>query len=93
MVPSWQCFAETATCNWSLGLDPHPYAYPPLPCLVREDGQQATVFENTWVACVQVPLVAATMGMYDLSQVPQDDQLWQLIALCAGMWYLHVQPA
>jgi hypothetical protein len=32
-----------------------------------------------------VPLVAATMGMYDLSQVPQDDQLWQLIALCAGM--------
>lgn len=24
------------------------------------------------------------MGMYDLAQVPQDSQLWQLIALCAG---------
>jgi len=24
------------------------------------------------------------MGMYDISQVPQDAQLWQLIALCAG---------
>jgi hypothetical protein len=24
------------------------------------------------------------MGMYDISAVPQDAQLWQLIALCAG---------
>lgn len=31
-----------------------------------------------------VPLVAATMGMYDLNQVPVDSQLWQLVALCAG---------
>lgn len=31
-----------------------------------------------------VPLVAATMGMYDLSSYPQDAQLWQLIAYCAG---------
>jgi Na+/H+ antiporter NhaD/arsenite permease-like protein len=31
-----------------------------------------------------VPLVEATMGMYDLSQVPVDSQLWQLVALCAG---------
>eukprot|EP00775_Hariotina_reticulata_P008069 gene8070-8264_t len=31
-----------------------------------------------------VPLVAATMGMYDVNAVPQDSQLWQLIALCAG---------
>lgn len=31
-----------------------------------------------------VPLVAATMGMYDLNQYPQDSQLWQLIAYCAG---------
>jgi hypothetical protein len=31
-----------------------------------------------------VPLVAASMGMYDLSRVPMDSQLWQLIALCAG---------
>jgi Na+/H+ antiporter NhaD/arsenite permease-like protein len=31
-----------------------------------------------------VPLVAATMGMYDLAQYPQDAPLWQLIAYCAG---------
>lgn len=31
-----------------------------------------------------VPLVAATMGMYSLDQVPQDGDLWQLIAFCAG---------
>lgn len=31
-----------------------------------------------------VPLVAATMGMYDLSEFGTDDKLWQLIALCAG---------
>jgi Na+/H+ antiporter NhaD/arsenite permease-like protein len=31
-----------------------------------------------------VPLVAATMGMYDLNEFGTDDKLWQLIALCAG---------
>lgn len=31
-----------------------------------------------------VPLVAATMGMYDISDYVTDDRLWQLIALCAG---------
>lgn len=31
-----------------------------------------------------VPLVAATMGMYSLDQVPRDAGLWQLIAYCAG---------
>ncbi|GMN37737.1 hypothetical protein TIFTF001_007046 [Ficus carica] len=31
-----------------------------------------------------VPLVAATMGMYDLSSFPQDSEFWQLIAFCAG---------
>lgn len=31
-----------------------------------------------------VPLVAATMGMYDIAKVPADSQLWQLIAFCAG---------
>ncbi|KAK4258791.1 hypothetical protein QN277_005201 [Acacia crassicarpa] len=31
-----------------------------------------------------VPLVAATMGMYDLSSFPQDSDFWQLIAFCAG---------
>lgn len=31
-----------------------------------------------------VPLVAATMGMYDLSSFPQDSEFWQLAAYCAG---------
>ncbi|KAK1323428.1 hypothetical protein QJS10_CPA02g00400 [Acorus calamus] len=31
-----------------------------------------------------VPLVAATMGMYDLTSYPQDSEFWQLIAFCAG---------
>lgn len=31
-----------------------------------------------------VPLVAATMGMYDASSFPQDSEFWQLIALCAS---------
>jgi Na+/H+ antiporter NhaD/arsenite permease-like protein len=31
-----------------------------------------------------VPLVAATMGMYNLADVPMDSELWQLIAFCAG---------
>lgn len=31
-----------------------------------------------------VPLVAATMGMYDLNTYPMDSNLWQLIAFCAG---------
>jgi Na+/H+ antiporter NhaD/arsenite permease-like protein len=31
-----------------------------------------------------VPLVAATMGMYPVDNVPMDSSLWQLIAFCAG---------
>ncbi|XP_010461831.1 PREDICTED: uncharacterized protein LOC104742515 [Camelina sativa] len=31
-----------------------------------------------------VPLVSATMGMYNLSTFPQDSEFWQLISLCAG---------
>ncbi len=31
-----------------------------------------------------VPLVAATMGMYSLEQYPADSQFWDLIAFCAG---------
>lgn len=31
-----------------------------------------------------VPLVAATIGMYDLTSFPQDSDFWQLIAFCAG---------
>jgi Na+/H+ antiporter NhaD/arsenite permease-like protein len=31
-----------------------------------------------------VPLVAATMGMYDLAHYPTDSFLWEFIAYCAG---------
>lgn len=31
-----------------------------------------------------VPLVAAAMGMYDLTQYPTDSNFWNLIAYCAG---------
>lgn len=31
-----------------------------------------------------VPLVAATMSMYDLTQYPMDHSFWELIAYCAG---------
>jgi Na+/H+ antiporter NhaD/arsenite permease-like protein len=31
-----------------------------------------------------VPLVAASMGMYDLAQYPADHFLWQFLAYCAG---------
>ena len=31
-----------------------------------------------------VPLVAASMGMYSLQHYPQDSSFWQLIAYCAG---------
>lgn len=48
---------------------------------------------QNWVAAIiglissivdNVPLVAATMGMYDMTQYPQDSVLWQLIAYAAG---------
>jgi NhaD family Na+/H+ antiporter len=31
-----------------------------------------------------VPLVAATMGMYSLERFPQDNMIWQYLAYCAG---------
>lgn len=31
-----------------------------------------------------IPLVAATMGMYSLEKFPMDSSFWQLIAYCAG---------
>ncbi len=31
-----------------------------------------------------VPLVAASMGMYDLSTYPPDHDFWELLAYCAG---------
>ena len=44
----------------------------------------ATVIGLASALIDNVPLVAATMGMYDLGAHPIDDQLWQLIAYCAG---------
>jgi hypothetical protein len=43
----------------------------------------ATVIDISSALINNVPLVAATMGMYYLSEYT-DDKLWQLIALCAG---------
>merc|ERR1711865_405406 len=44
----------------------------------------ATVIGIASALVDNVPLVAATMGMYDLADYGTDDRLWQLIALCAG---------
>ncbi|GKY94603.1 hypothetical protein MPSEU_000425800 [Mayamaea pseudoterrestris] len=44
----------------------------------------ATVIGIASALIDNVPLVAATMGMYDIAQYGTDDRLWQLIALCAG---------
>lgn len=44
----------------------------------------ATVIGIASALIDNVPLVAATMGMYSLNDYATDDKLWQLIALCAG---------
>ena len=44
----------------------------------------ATVIGVASALIDNVPLVAATMGMYSISDFATDDRLWQLIALCAG---------
>jgi len=44
----------------------------------------ATVIGIASALIDNVPLVAATMGMYDITEFGTDDKLWQLIALCAG---------
>ena len=44
----------------------------------------ATVIGLASALIDNVPLVAATMGMYELTEFGTDDRLWQLIALCAG---------
>jgi len=44
----------------------------------------ATVIGLASALIDNVPLVAATMGMYDVADFGTDDKLWQLIALCAG---------
>jgi Na+/H+ antiporter NhaD/arsenite permease-like protein len=40
-------------------------------------GMASAVIDN-------VPLVAASMGMYDLAEYPVDDKLWEFLAYCAG---------
>lgn len=57
------------------------------------EGLQSVVPNQNWVAVIiglassvidNVPLVAATMGMYDMTTFPPDSQLWQMIAYAAG---------
>ncbi len=44
----------------------------------------ATIIGIVSAVIDNVPLVAATMGMYSLEQYPPDHALWELIAFCAG---------
>lgn len=48
-----------------------------LPLIATLIGLISAVIDN-------VPLVAATMGMYDLTAYPADSEIWQMIAYCAG---------
>jgi Na+/H+ antiporter NhaD/arsenite permease-like protein len=46
-------------------------------------------FINTFIGLLSaivdnVPLVAASMGMYDLTYYPPDHDFWELLAYCAG---------
>ncbi|OIP81512.1 MAG: sodium:proton antiporter [Porphyromonadaceae bacterium CG2_30_38_12] len=45
--------------------------------IVMTFGLASSVVDN-------VPLVAASQGMYSLAQYPMDDYLWQFLAYCAG---------
>lgn len=45
--------------------------------IVTTIGLASAVIDN-------VPLVAASMGMYDLTQYPVDSKLWEFMAYCAG---------
>ena len=51
---------------------------------IPNDDIVATIIGIASAIIDNVPLVAATMGMYPLDKIPMDDQLWQLIAFCAG---------
>lgn len=55
--------------------------------LQREIGNQniiATIIGLFSAVVDNVPIVAGTMGMYPLSEYPQDSSLWMLIAYAAG---------
>ena len=69
---------------------PHPTS---LILRVRAEFLAQSIGNQTIIAIVigafsaivdNVPLVAASMGMYDLAQFPQDDAFWHFIAYCAG---------
>jgi Na+/H+ antiporter NhaD/arsenite permease-like protein/CBS domain-containing protein len=51
---------------------------------IGNDSLVATAIGFASAIVDNVPLVAATMGMYSITDVPMDSQLWQLIAFCAG---------
>jgi NhaD family Na+/H+ antiporter len=48
-----------------------------LDIIVMTIGVASAIIDN-------VPLVAATMGMYDLTAYPPDAKLWEFLAYCAG---------
>ncbi len=48
-----------------------------LSAIVMSIGLLSAIVDN-------VPLVAASMGMYDMAQYPMDNFLWEFLAYCAG---------
>ena len=48
-----------------------------LSVIVMSIGLSSAIIDN-------VPLVAATQGMYSLAQYPTDSYLWEFLAYCAG---------
>lgn len=60
--------------NIAIWLESHIHNLPIIATII---GVISAVVDN-------VPLVAATMGMYDLQVYPPDSSLWQMIAYCAG---------
>jgi Na+/H+ antiporter NhaD/arsenite permease-like protein len=48
-----------------------------LSVIVMSIGLSSAIIDN-------VPLVAATQGMYSLTQYPMDDFIWEFLAYCAG---------
>ncbi len=48
-----------------------------LSAIVMSIGLLSSIVDN-------VPLVAASMGMYDIAQYPMDNFLWEFLAYCAG---------
>lgn len=73
---SLSCSLEAAGVLRELAnyLDQH---IPSIELIATAIGVASAIIDN-------VPLVAATMGMYDLTSFPQDSEFWQLIAFCAG---------